>query len=240
MVPDDATYPDATFGTFSQLITAMAHDGDAPKALVRGGSGTGKTALLRRLVDSLGPGHRAIWVGGLPKKAAFADVYGSVVGQVFPSFVECLAAGPPVSSLRSEILGIYNVRLALGNLQAELARPDPDPRELDFYRDWISGGRVQLRACFRRGLSSKFNRESPSLSVQMLRALSGYFREVCGVGYTVVLDELPRAADHGVQEGLRSLADPTNVEVGLLVSLSSSFPLRNDVLQRFQGMTVTL
>lgn len=242
MTPDDSPYLDYA-GVLPQLATIMGRSDNAPKVLVRGGPGTGKTALLRHLSSTLGPGYLVVRVGDLPRGASFEGFYRSVVEQVFPSFMECLAAGPPLSGTREQdvVVNLVDVRRALLAFQDELVKPAPDPRKIDFYRAWFTLGKLALGPCLRAGLSARFqDYGTPCLLAEMLRALSRYSRKVSGVGYVVVVDGMSFGVDHGVHEGLRSLADPTNTEVGLLVGLLDTYPLRNDVLQRLQGSAVSL
>lgn len=241
-----------------KLSQHLVRDGKAPKLLVFGGWGTGKSQLLRHTANVLLPKSLApvfIELDGLTARTSFLDIYRLIYGQIEKQLLENLKRGPDWDSFKSDRFELPNVvHDAIKALQRELKlKIVPAPRKLAQLRAWFTGQGLTLAATLDLELSARLlDFSSPSVLVALLRAFSQYARDCDQPGYMLFFDESSGRtfnrdyiqALHALGEGFRSLADPSNEDLGVMFAVHTvpGRPplLRNDVLQRLQGTTIEL
>lgn len=244
-----------------KLSQALERGGKAPKLLVFGTFGTGKTHTLRHTARALLPTLEQaltpifIDIEAVTARTTFLDLYRLIFAQIEAPLLEDLKRGQDWTLLNWERFELPPVlHDAVKALQRELKLTiSPDPHKVAQLRAWFNGQGLTLSATLKLGLSARLlDYSSPSVLVALLRALSQYARECGRPGYMLFIDEgstrsISRdsiQALNALSEGFRSLADPSNDDLGVMFAVHT-MPgrpplLRNDVMQRLQGTTIEL
>lgn len=244
-----------------RLQDALTRGDKAPKLMVFGGYGSGKThtlrhtafALLPKSATPLTPIH--VELTQLTSRTTFLDIYRLIFAKIEEQLLEDLRVGPDWTRLdwaRFELPKVFHD--AMRELQTALKlRIGPDPLRVTQLRGWFTGQGLTLSATHKLGLSNRLlDHSSPPVLVALLRAISQYARDNNRPGYMLFVEEGNALYDIGeslrainaISEGFRALADPSNVDLGVMFAIWTvpGRPplLRNDVMQRLQGATIEL
>lgn len=262
---DWAVYAD--FGdVLPRLRDALTRGDKAPKLMVFGGYGSGKTHTLRHTAFALLPKSETpltpihIELTQLTARTTFLDIYRLIFAKIEEQLLQDLRDGPDWTRLdwaRFELPKVFHD--AMRELQRALKqRPLPltvtsDPPRVTQLLGWFTGQGLTLSATHKLGLSARLlDHSSPPVLVALLRAISQYARDNKRPGYMLFVEEGNALYDIGeslrainaISEGFRALADPSNVDLGVMFAIWTvpGRPplLRNDVMQRLQAATIEL
>lgn len=242
-------------------VRSALQAGGAPKLMVHGGWGTGKTHTLRHtakvLLPDVSPKLEAAYISvtGLGPRSSFLDIYRLVYLALEQRMLEALRSGPAWQELEDcpELPLVLHEAVALLQAQSRPRGLFPDARDLAPVRAWFIGQGLTFAATRKLGLSARLvDVATPDSLVRLLRAFAWYLREHGTgpggkAGTMLFLDEGAALSGAGgpsahgwssINEGFRALADPENQDIGVMFAvwtLPGRPPfLRNDVMQRLE------
>lgn len=259
---------DGVWEKLNRLLESDVRAKGAPKAVIEGDFGTGKSHILRKVEHHCrlpASGYVPIYVelSGFGRRSTFFDVHKVLMRhllEVTRAALKRFANGPDARAKLMKILEDCGVRLPSASVaMLELATPtigDVEPDKAVAARSWLQGVRLSAaQVKIARDLQpSLFETSGPSELVGLYRALGEVEQQTSGRKPLLLIDEteaFSRVVDPDAQasigHGIRSLFDPTNHTVGVFLGLNmpnvrrDQHPmLRPDVASRTQGNTYKL
>lgn len=254
-------------GIQAKLSEVLERTQETPKLLVEGGWGSGKSHTLHHVAHVMLPAltvkterrYRPVMLPqlALESKSKFADVlYRPTYLQLEEAFLTSLQGAtswPDVDWHGIELPSfVHEAANLLQTATREGSKTDKERARFASLRAWFAAGPITFSSTLKLGLGARLiDTATPDLYIRVLRAIARFVRKASGELPVLFFDEAASMRASNVlpvalklNEGFRSLADPTNADLGLVLGLfrlpNRASSLNNDVAERMSSQRVNL